>query len=248
MQITKNEKNILDDILFNLEDSDFFENNTVFSATDEDVFGEEVEDWEDHTYYWRSGASKFVILVDDIEDFDLVVKIPFAGRNDDVWDYEKKCYIDKGFCYFEGAADGKAGWDYCAAEYNIYKAAEEEGLGACFAAVDILETRLKYPVYMQEKAVAFDAYYYDEEGYRSSDYESKYTEEQLDSTREKCKENKIRNFNNLWLTDFIQYYGADIFAKFSRFIREKDVNDLHDGNIGYIGNRPVLIDYSGWEN
>ena len=248
MQITKNEKDILDNILFNLEDSNFFENNTIFSATDEDVFGEEVEDWEDHMYYWRSGASKFVILLDDIEDFDLVVKIPFAGRNQEIWNREKKCYENQDFCYFECAADGKDGWDYCAAEYNIYKAAEAEGLNACFAAVDVLKTKLKYPVYMQEKAVSFSDYYYDEESEHYSEDESKYTDEQLDSTREKCRENKINSFNTLWLTDFIQYYGADMFVKFSQFIRAKNINDLHGGNIGYIGNRPVLIDYSGWDN
>lgn len=245
MKISKNEKNILDDILLNLQDSNFFENHTVFSATDEDVFGEEVEDWENHMYYWRSGASKFVIL---IEDFDLVVKIPFAGRDQEIWNYEKECYECEEFSYFEGAKDEKDGWDYCAVEYNIYKAAEAEGLNACFAAVDVLETNLKYPVYMQEKAVSFSDYYYDEESDHYSEDESKYTDEQLKATCEKCKENKINNFNNLWLTDFIQYYGVDIFIKFSQFIRAKNINDLHDGNIGYIGNRPVLIDYSGWNN
>ena len=247
MKISKNEKNILDDILLNLKDSNFFENHTVFSSTDEDVFGEEVEDWEDHMYYWRSGASKFVILLDDIEDFDLVVKIPFMGRNEETWDDDKQCYENTNFYYFEGAADGKDGWDYCAVEYNLYKIAEAQGLSACFAAVDILKTDLKYPVYMQEKAVSFNDYYYDEESDHYSEDESKYTDEQLNSTKEKCKENKISNFNNLWLTDFIQYYGVDIFIKFSQFIRENHINDLHDSNIGYIGNRPVLIDYSGWD-
>ena len=101
---------------------------------------------------------------------------------------------------------------------------------------------------MQEKAVSFNDYYYDEESDHYSEDESKYTDEQRNSTKEKCKENKISNFNNLWLTDFIQYYGADMFVKFSQFIRNNNINDLHDGNIGYIGNRPVLIDYSGWDN
>ena len=247
MKISKNEKNILDDILLNLKDSNFFENHTVFSSTDEDVFGEEVEDWEDHMYYWRSGASKFVILLDE-ENFDLVIKIPFMGRSEETWNYDKQCYEGKEFFYFEGAADGNDGWDYCAAEYNLYKNAEAQGLSDCFAAVDVLETNLKYPVYMQEKAVSFSDYYYDEESDHYSEDESKYTDEQLNSTKEKCKENKISNFNNLWLTDFIQYYGVDIFIKFSQFIRENNINDLHDGNIGYIGNRPVLIDYSGWDN
>ena len=241
MKISKNEKNILDDILLNLKDSNFFENHTLFSSTDDEIFGEEVEDWEDHMYYWRSGASKFVILLEDIEDFGLVVKIPFMGRNE-------QCNKNTKFYYFEGAADGKEGWDYCAVEYNLYKIAEAQGLSACFAAVDVLKSDLKYPVYMQEKAISFNDYYYDEESDHYSEDESKYTDEQLNSTKEKCKENKISNFNNLWLTDFIQYYGVDIFIKFSQFIRENNINDLHDNNIGYIGNRPVLIDYSGWDN
>ena len=36
--------------------------------------------------------------------------------------------------------------------------------------------------------------------------------------------------------------------KLLEFIRTVGINDLHDGNIGYIENRPVLVDYSSFDS
>ena len=55
-------------------------------------------------------------------------------------------------------------------------------------------------------------------------------------------------FNMEWLSDAFHFYGEKIFHKLLEFIRTVGINDLHDGNIGYIGNRPVLVDYSSFDS
>ena len=39
-----------------------------------------------------------------------------------------------------------------------------------------------------------------------------------------------------------------IFNKLIEFIQYMEINDLHKGNIGYINLKPVLMDYSGWND
>lgn len=44
----------------------------------------------------------------------------------------------------------------------------------------------------------------------------------------------------------VEYYGIDKFLKMREFIEKKRINDLHGGNYGYIGDRPVIFDYCGY--
>ena len=32
----------------------------------------------------------------------------------------------------------------------------------------------------------------------------------------------------------------------TEFLEENYINDLHEGNFGYIGDRMVIVDFSGW--
>lgn len=50
-----------------------------------------------------------------------------------------------------------------------------------------------------------------------------------------------------WMARAIQYYGTDFMKEVANWTMENDVNDLHGGNLGYIGNyRPIILDYSGY--
>jgi hypothetical protein len=42
------------------------------------------------------------------------------------------------------------------------------------------------------------------------------------------------------------YYGEERFNKYCRFCKDNGINDIHEDNIGWIGNRPIVIDYSGF--
>lgn len=53
--------------------------------------------------------------------------------------------------------------------------------------------------------------------------------------------------DDTWMARAIQYYGYDFMRKVADWTCENSINDLHEGNIGYIGNfRPVIFDYSGF--
>ena len=157
---------------------------------------------------YATGATKGVLI---FEQLGFVIKIPFCRNSEDC--YYNSAYGEYECCYFTGA-DTDNGWDYCEAEANKYKRAEEEGLAQCFAKTKKIGDIDGYPIYMQELA---DIY-------------------------------KSIMFNLEWLSDAFHYYGEKVFHKLLEFIRTVGINDLHDGNIGYIGNRPVLVDYSSFDS
>jgi hypothetical protein len=53
-----------------------------------------------------------------------------------------------------------------------------------------------------------------------------------------------------WLKLAIHYFGYTLMGKLARFIQTNRINDLHRGNVGFINDRPVLIDFCGyhWED
>ena len=44
----------------------------------------------------------------------------------------------------------------------------------------------------------------------------------------------------------INYYGKGKVRTLCEFLFENRLNDFHSSNVGFIGDRPVLIDYSGF--
>ena len=60
----------------------------------------------------------------------------------------------------------------------------------------------------------------------------------------------VNNFvniaSNLFKYKGLEFFGEEILKQLDRFIDTYGINDLHTSNVGYIGNRPVLIDYSGY--
>ena len=57
-------------------------------------------------------------------------------------------------------------------------------------------------------------------------------------------------FNAWWITDFLAMYGEEEFKALSDFLREMQIDDLRDCNVGYLDGAPILFDYSGfrqWE-
>lgn len=45
---------------------------------------------------------------------------------------------------------------------------------------------------------------------------------------------------------FVEKYGYEEFVKVADFLEWNGVNDLHSGNVGYLGDRLVFIDYGGY--
>lgn len=222
-------KEDLDEILEALSYGTFDENDEAdFYSIVVQPFSEKYK----KPFDYATGATKGVLI---FEQLGFVIKIPFC-RNSEDCEYNST-YGEYECCYFTGA-DTDNGWDYCEAEANKYERAEEEGLAQCFAKTKKIGDIDGYPIYMQELA----------DIYKSIDYQSSHTEEDSRQVSSICNSNNFYMFNIEWLSDAFHYYGEKVFHKLLEFIRTVGINDLHDGNIGYIGNRPVLVDYSSFDS
>jgi len=222
-------KEDLDEILEALSYGTFDENDEAdFYSIVVQPFSEKYK----KPFDYATGATKGVLI---FEQLGFVIKIPFC-RNSEDCEYNST-YGEYECCYFTGA-DTDNGWDYCEAEANKYERAEEEGLAQCFAKTKKIGDIDGYPIYIQELA----------DIYKSIDYQSSHTEEDSRQVSSICNSNNFYMFNIEWLSDAFHYYGEKMFHKLLEFIRTVGINDLHDGNIGYIGNRPVLVDYSSFDS
>ena len=55
-----------------------------------------------------------------------------------------------------------------------------------------------------------------------------------------------RELNPLWASMAIILYGKRKCKALCRFIIENDINDLHGSNIGYLKDKPIILDFSGY--
>lgn len=211
-------KEIIDEILTALGDSDF-------TSLQENWFYDQIvmpfKEKYHKTFSYDTGATKGVFIFPEL---DFVIKIPFTHTGDDE--------------ELRGADDSGEGWNYCEVEELKYERATTFGVEECFAKTVLVGKVKGYPIYAQEKAKIFT-----KEGSpspRKSDEEYEKMEDICDGLGE-C-------FNRIWLSDAFDYFGEKIFYGLLEFINSFDISDLHDGNIGYIGMRPVLIDYSSYND
>lgn len=186
---------------------------------------------EDFKFAYNYGVSKLVILP---EHENFVIKIPFSGVG-------LKC--EKPFEYAN--EDNQHCWDYCATEILYYHAAKTKFRAAPVLAKPRFVGYVSgYPIYVQQKAVTFGERYGDRQPYIMEDSaELRYKKSIVRST---CNSTGMYIFNMKWLTDVLDYYGEKQFDIFVNFINT--LSDLHNQNIGYIGDRPVIIDFSDWND
>lgn len=171
------------------------------------------------------GATKGVLVIKD--NNDVVFKCPF-GRLTKI-----NC------CGSE--EDVNFSYDYCELEWKNFIKSRNEFVDRFFAEVHYLKTcvigNIALDFYVQEKARSFELY-------GSS---GEWNDKTLDLASD-----HISNAYNLydvsvdWVADFIAYYDEADFHILDDFLCNYDINDIHDGNIGYVGERPVIFDYSGY--
>ena len=56
-----------------------------------------------------------------------------------------------------------------------------------------------------------------------------------------------RNLDPLWAKMALVIYGKKLCKTLCEFIIENKINDLHESNIGYKNNRPIILDFSGFD-
>ena len=55
-----------------------------------------------------------------------------------------------------------------------------------------------------------------------------------------------RELNSLWASMAIVLYGKRKCKALCKFIIENSINDLHGSNIGYLKDKPIILDFSGY--
>lgn len=50
-----------------------------------------------------------------------------------------------------------------------------------------------------------------------------------------------------WACMALTLYGKKLCRKLCAFIVENAINDLHTSNIGYNHNKPIILDFSGYD-
>lgn len=128
--------------------------------------------------------------------------------------------------------------DYATYEYNVYCAAEEAGLAQYFPKTLYLGEFYGRPFYIQQEADC------DEDQVTSDWYER--LRDQYDEDGEEY------DIDSLWCEiddmdslDKVMLVFGD--GELCDFLSEHRVNDLHEGNFGYIRGCMVIIDMAGFE-
>ena len=188
----------------------------------------------DDNFILASGVSKVAIIP---KEKNYVIKIPYYGK------YRKSNGIKCFDPYFSSIS--KSG-DYCKSEEIIYNKAKANGLGTFFAEIEQIGKIKSIPIYVQRKAIIFEDVHYPED-----DEEENLNEHEISIFKTiTTKYSDLVEDEDLplsWMKDFICSYGELAFDKLYNFLSDNNIQDLHSENIGYICEKPVLVDFSGFE-
>lgn len=241
--------------------------SNYFSEYDHDDFICQMNQYTEllkNGYFTACGLTKLVVVP---EGFDFVVKIPFktqAHKDNRCWHRTNTLYSflrdwgswiafededDPENDYFivndplEGAYDqvngDYYGNDYCGVEEQLYKEAEAEGLAPLFAKTEFVHRINGYDIYIQEKCE--ETYGDSGRTYSDEDKESGKTVEELED------DHYYSEFALCWLIDVYNTYGEEMLINLLHF-EESWLSDIHYGNYGYRNGKPIIFDYSGFNN
>lgn len=175
----------------------------------------------------QTGVSKLCLIPLD-EDNNFVIKIPFTGIQC------KNKYLP-----FHSCGDGFTDLvgNYCDIEAQRCKFIIEQGWGDYIAKTALIGIVGDLYIYKQEKVtiIAEEKEYHDVDENKLCE-----AEDIADS---------FGNIDAYWVMDLIDYIGEEKANNFLDFLEiEGFTEDLHGANVGFIGSRPVLLDYSDFND
>jgi hypothetical protein len=200
---------------------------------------------------WDSGLSKGVLIFGEL---DYVIKIPFYCG----WFEGEEGYYDDDDNWVDGEPGEPTGfpfqgeevegychqneWDYCETEELRYLVAEKNGMEEHFAKTWCIGAANGWPIYAQIKCCMYCSA--DSCSTRSK---KTYTDKDKESARSIKDATKFW-VEDEWLIDFLHYWGQERLVAFIKFCDEWFIDDLHQGNLGYICGVPCLVDYSSFND
>lgn len=184
---------------------------------------DDVENWEGEVFT-RSGSSKCCIVFKD------------------------KKFVIKWTCDRNGADSDK---DEALDEVRIYEHAKAQGLEMFFPKTEVF-AEINGVFFIRQEMVDIscsDLPSITERKYaKQSRTASEKIMNKVQAAFDEVRHGRYcRTLNQTWVSMALVLYGKNIVKKFCEFAQKEGINDLHDGNIGYKNNRPILLDFSGFE-
>lgn len=170
-----------------------------------------------------SGMTKYVIIPDDL---NWVIKLPIQVRPEQ---YRREEFLTKFNAY-----------DYCDLETRNFAYAEEKGVTVFFAESYFLSLYKGIRIYIQRKAECDEQEFDD----RLKKYASHYVSETCNKdVFDEVVSDYVLNMDE---SKSLEAVFGNVPTELYDLIEERNVNDLHCGNYGFINEKPVIIDYSGY--
>lgn len=206
-----------------------FFNPMYFTDEDVDNFVEDLSNVKGFPEFdWEIGATKCCIIP---YNTDYVIKIPFNGEMH--WNCYENIYNFQ-FFYNGGGEDG---WDYCALEDEYFvEKIEGSGYEKFFLTAECVEVN-NWPIYIQQKVDIYN----DVNVYPSN--------ESIVKVRTESKIRGDVSLPDIWMAIGLENFDGNIEAldDFLAFISD-NFTDLHSGNIGFLNDQIVIIDYAGYDS
>lgn len=205
----------------------YLESKGIDGSENPDFLGYDIDDdvseWEGEVFT-RSGSSKCCIVFKD------------------------KKFVIKWTCDRQGEDEDK---DEALDEVRIYEHAKAQGLEMFFPKTEIF-AEINGVVYVRQEMVDVSCsdlpyplqHKYAEQSRTASEKILKKVQAAFDEVRHG---RYCRTLNRTWVSMALVLYGKNLVKKFCEFAQKEGINDLHESNIGYKDNRPILLDFSGFE-
>lgn len=188
---------------------------------------------------WGCGATKVAVMFKNF-----VLKSNYSQSvewDEGDYDEENETYVNSKFSNPYDWED----CDYCWIESRVYEKAVEAGVADFFApTIPIGNTG----VYIQPRAdreVARTDWDKFLNGTGRSRYEMRFGSDAFEKLRKELRLDIVsRSIFSYWL-DNMSYVQLE---KLGQFLHKYCINDLHNGNIGWFGDKILLFDYSGFHS
>lgn len=124
-------------------------------------------------------------------------------------------------------------------ELRMSKKLESLGFGNMIARASKIpyKTNSRRMLSFQERATVYNNFYGD------LSYSQKDITVPQSRSYDKIRREAMNNPPFAWYLKAVQYHGYRKVVSLFKTLFENDIRDFHKGNVGFIGDRPVLIDY-----
>lgn len=142
-------------------------------------------------------------------------------------------------------------YDEAMEEVEIYQKAVNAGLAVFFPATELFATINGVHFVKQEKVdfCVEEIPYHKEKkyAYQSRTASDRIVKKMQLSFNRACGHRYSRSLNTTWAKMALVVFGKKLVKSLCEFIIENGINDLHESNIGYKDNLPVILDFSGYK-